>query len=134
MGLDMYLTGDKYVPSFDENKREVVDGYEVEGLRLKLGYWRKHWALQNYISEHYCDQDDQAVVSLESGDLRDIAKAVEDGELVDPDDGEEMPNYQSVYAYHREPEQVHETVEVLRKAADWVDGGGWRSVEYYGSW
>jgi len=27
-----------------------------------------------------------------------------------------------------------ETVDALRKAADWVDGEGWRSVEYYGSW
>ena len=132
MGLDMYLTGDKYVPSCEEpNKREIVDGYEVESHRLKLGYWRKHWALHNYISQHYGDQE---TVPLESGDLRDIAKAVEDGKLVDPDDGKEMPSYQSIYAYHREPEQIRETVDVLRKAADWVDGVGWRSVEYYGSW
>ena len=133
MGLDMYLTGDKYTPSFGDNKRELVDGYEVEGLRLKLAYWRKHWALHNYIEDHYDSNDDRRFY-LESDDLRDIANAVEGGKLVDPNDLDEMPSYRSVYAHWREPEQVRETVDALRKAADWVDGGDWRSVEYVGSW
>jgi len=130
MGLDMYLTGDKYTPSFGDNKREVVDGYEVESQRLKMGYWRKHWALHNYIDENY-ESNSEGRVYLESEDLRDIGKAVADGKLVDPDD---MPSYRSVYAHWREPEQVRETVNTFRKAADWVDGGDWRSVEYVGSW
>jgi hypothetical protein len=54
--------------------------------------------------------------------------------LVDPNDLDEMPSYRSVYAHWREPEQVRETVNTFRKAADWVDGGDWRSVEYVGSW
>jgi hypothetical protein len=132
MGLDMYLTGDKYTPSFGDNKREVVDGYEVESHRLKLGYWRKHWALHNYIEENYGSTDDHRF-HLESDDLRDIATAVADGKLVDPVD-DYMPSYAEVYAYHRKPEQVRETVNALRKAADWLDGGEWRSVEYVGSW
>lgn len=133
MGLDMYLTGDKYAPSFGENKREVVDGYEVESQRLKLGYWRKHWALHNYIEENY-SKDNGGRFYLESEDLRDIGKAVAEGKLVDPDDLDDMPSYRSVYAHWREPEQVRETVNTLRKAADWLDGGEWNSVEYVGSW
>lgn len=133
MGLDMYLTGDKYTPSFGDNKREVVDGYEVESQRLKMGYWRKHWALHNYIDENY-ESNSEGRVYLESEDLRDIGKAVADGKLVDPDDLDDMPSYRSVYAHWREPEQVRETVNTFRKAADWVDGGDWRSVEYVGSW
>jgi hypothetical protein len=132
MGLDMYLTGDKYTPSFGDSKREVVDGYEVESQRLKLGYWRKHWALHNYIEENY--SENVGGFNLESEDLRDIATAVEGGKLVDPDDLDEMPSYRSVYAHWREPEQVRETVNTFRKAADWLDGGEWRSVEYVGSW
>lgn len=132
MGLDMYLTGDKYAPSFGDNKREVVDGYEVESQRLRMGYWRKHWALHNYIDGNY-EANSEGRVYLESEDLRDIGKAVADGKLVDPDDLEDMP-YGSVYAYWREPEQVRETVNTFRKAAEWVDGGDWRSVEYVGSW
>ena len=133
MGLDMYLTGDKYAPSFGDNKREVVDGYEVESQRLKLGYWRKHWALHNYIEENY-SEDNGGRFYLESEDLRDIGKAVAEGKLVDPDDLDDMPSYRSVYAHWREPEQVRETVNTLRKAADWLDGGTWNSVEYVGSW
>ena len=133
MGLDMYLTGDKYTPSFGDDKREVVDGYEVESQRLKLGYWRKHWALHDYIGENYVENDGGRF-HLESEDLRDIATAVEGGKLVDPDDLDDMPSYRSVYAHWREPEQVRETVNTLRKAADWLDGGEWNSVEYVGSW
>ena len=133
MGLDMYLTGDKYTPSFGDDKREVVDGYEVESQRLKLGYWRKHWALHDYIGENYVERDDHKFY-LESEDLRDIATAVEGGKLVDPDDLDDMPSYRSVYSHWREPEQVRETVNTLRKAADWLDGGAWNSVEYVGSW
>ena len=133
MGLDMYLTGDKYTPSFSDNGREVVDGYEVESQRLKLGYWRKHWALHNYIEENY-SENNGGRFHLESEDLRDIATAVEGGKLVDPDDLDDMPSYRSVYSHWREPEQVRETVNTLRKAADWLDGGEWNSVEYVGSW
>ena len=122
MGLDMYLTGDKYAPSFGDTPREVVDGYEVESQRLKLAYWRKHWALHNYIEAHYYSEG--PTTALGSGDLRDIAKAIEDGKLVDPDDLDIMPSYRNIYAHYREPEQVRETVDALRKAADWVDGEG----------
>ncbi len=140
MGLDMYLTGDKFTPSFGDNKRELVDGYEVESQRLSLGYWRKHWALHNYIEERH-NPYSEVKVDLDSDALRIIADAVEQGLLVDPDDGGDIPrqsrnHYQDVYAYHREPEQVANTVKILRDAADWLDrdDGFWRSVEYYGSW
>ena len=131
MGLDMYLTGEKFVPSIGDEPRELVDGYEVESQRLSLGYWRKHWALHNYIEEHYPSEGRR--IYLESDDLRDIGKAVADGKLVDPVD-DYMPSYAEVYAYHREPEQVRKTVSTLREAANWLDGGHWRSVEYVGSW
>jgi len=132
MGLDMYLTGDKFVPSSGDEPRELVDGYEVESQRLSLGYWRKHWALHNYIDARYHSEGGRFY--LESDDLRDIGKAVADGKLVDPDDLDRMPSYAEVYAYWREPEQVRKTVSTLREAANWLDGGHWRSVEYVGSW
>ena len=130
MGLDMYLTGDKYTPSFGDNKREIVDGYEVEGLRLKLGYWRKHWALHNYIEANYNGFAELGKVDLDSEALRIIADAVEQGKMPDAD------YFDEVDAHHKEPEQVANTVKIFRDAADWLDGGDglWRSVEYYGSW
>ena len=130
MGLDMYLTGDKFVPDYqDKLPRAKVDSYPVESLRLKMGYWRKHWALHNYIMD-MINPKDGAKIELDEEELRRIADAIEQGKLPDA-------NYRDkIDAYHKEPEQVAETVKTLRDAADWLDKGDntWKSVEYYGSW
>ena len=131
MGLDMYLTGDKYVPEHQDNlPRAKVDSYPVESLRLQMGYWRKHWALHNYIEANYNDGESLGKVELESDDLRKIADAVEQGDLLDAGYREEID------AWHKEPEKVAETLKMLRDAADWLDkeDNTWKSVEYYGSW
>ena len=62
--------------------------------------------------------------------LREIADAVEQGKLPDVDYIEKLD------AYYKEPDQVAETVKILRDAADWLDkiDNTWKSVEYYGSW
>jgi len=132
MGIEMYLTGDKFVPEIgcqDKLPRAKVDSYPVESLRLQMGYWRKHWALHNYIDSNYCE-DGSVKIELESEDLRNIADAVEQGKLPDADYSGETD------AYHKEPEQVAETLKILRAAADWLDkkDNTWKSVEYYGSW
>jgi hypothetical protein len=125
----MYLTGDKFVPEYqDKFPRAKVDSYPVESLRLQLGYWRKHWALHNYIEANYNGFAELGKVDLDSEALRIIADAVEQGKMPDAD------YFDEVDAHHKEPEQVANTVKVFRDAADWVDGGDWRSVEYVGSW
>ena len=130
MGLDMYLTGDKFVPDYqDKLPRAKVDSYPVESQRLKLGYWRKHWALHNYIMDMTHPIDD-AKIELDADELRTIADAVEQGKMPDADYRDEID------AYHKEPDQVAATVKTLRDAADWLekDDNTWKSVEYYGSW
>ena len=129
MGLDMYLTGDKFVPEHQDNlPRAKVDSYPVESLRLKMGYWRKHWALHNYIEESYVKSGGK--VLLEADFLREIADAVEQGKLPDANYSDEVD------AHHKEPDQVAKTAKILRDAADWIekDDHTWKSVEYYGSW
>ena len=131
MGLDMYLTGDKYVPEHqDKLPRAKVDSYPVESLRLKMGYWRKHWALHNYIKENHDDDEDSSKIELGPIALRDIADAVEQDKL--PTNMDLL----SAYAFHKEPEQVAATVKIFRDAADWLDilDNTWKSVEYCGSW
>ena len=128
MGLDMYLTGDKFVPEHQDNlPRAKVDSYPVESQRLKLGYWRKHWALHNYINDNY---GDGYKIELNSDNLREIFEAVEHGHLPEANYSDEID------AYHKEPDQVAATVKILRDAADWLekDDNTWKSVEYYGSW
>ena len=130
MGLDMYLTGDKFVPDYqDKLPRAKVDSYPVESQRLKLGYWRKHWALHNYIMDMTHPIDD-AKIELDADELRTIADAVEQGKMPDADYRDEID------AYHKEPDQVAATVKTLRDAADWLekDDNTWKTVEYYGSW
>ena len=130
MGLDMYLTGDKFVPEHQDNlPRAKVDSYPVESQRLKMGYWRKHWALHNYIEANYNGFAELGKVELEPISLREIADAVEQGKIPDADYRDEID------AYHKEPDQVAATVKILRDAADWLekDDNTWKTVEYYGS-
>jgi len=131
MGLDMYLTGDKFVPEHQDNlPRAKVDSYPVESQRLKMGYWRKHWALHNYIEANYNGFAELGKVELEPISLREIADAVEQGKIPDADYQDEID------AYYKEPDQVAATVKILRDAADWLekDDNTWKSIEYYGSW
>ncbi len=90
--------------------------------------------MHDFISEKYGDGESK--VELKDEELLEIADAVEQGLLVDPNDGGDMPHYQEVYAYHREPEQVANTVKIFRDAHDWVsrNDGFWRDVTYQGSW
>ena len=130
MGLDMYLTGDKFVPEHQDNlPRAKVDSYPVESQRLKIGYWRKHWALHNYIMDMTHPIDD-AKIELDADELRTIADAVEQGKLPDANYSDEVD------AHHKEPDQVAKTAKILRDAADWLDkeDNTWKTVEYYGSW
>jgi hypothetical protein len=41
MGLDMYLTGEKFFMTDWDNpeNNKTEDGYEVKAHRLRLGYW-----------------------------------------------------------------------------------------------
>jgi len=131
MGLDMYLTGDKFVPEHQDNlPRAKVDSYPVESQRLKMGYWSKHWALHNYIEANYNDDESLGKTDLGPIALREIADAVEQGKLPDASYNDEVD------ACHKEPDQVAKTVKILRDAADWLDtlDYTWKSVEYYGSW
>ena len=128
MGLDMYLTGKKFIPNHEGNQREVVEGYEVSSMDLDLGQWRKHWALHKCIEQDYVKSGGK--VLLEAAFLLEIADAVEQGNLPEADYSPQTD------AFHKEPEEVAKTVKIFRDAAAWLqrEDGFWRDVEYYGSW
>ncbi len=131
MGLDMYLTGDKFTPTHDgKHQRQKVDSYEVTSLRLDLGQWRKHWALHNYIDLHYSDSE-RHEIPLDPNQLLEIAEAVEQGRLPDASLFDPVTD-----AYHKKPEQVAKTAKIFRDASAWLqrDDGFWRDVEYSGDW
>jgi hypothetical protein len=128
MGLDMYLTGEKFIPTHDgRHTRPIVDGYEVSSTTLNLGQWRKHWALHNCIEQDYVKSDGR--ILLEPEFLLEIADAVKQGNLPEA-------NYSpQTDAFHKEPEEIAKTVKIFRDAYDWVnrEDGFWRSVYYEGS-
>ena len=128
MGLDMYLTGKKFIPNHEGNQREVVEGYEVSSMDLDLGQWRKHWALHKCIEQDYVKSGGK--VLLEAAFLLEIADAVEQGNLPEADYSPQTD------AFHKEPEEVAKTVKIFRDAAAWLqrEDGFWRDVEYNGSW
>ena len=85
MGLDMYLTGRKYVGGSlqgdDEPFREE-DGKPVDSMNLELGCWRKHRKLHGYIVNTFAEGKDECQdIPLEGDDLRKIAKAVRINDL-----------------------------------------------------
>ena len=128
MGLDMYLTGEKFIPTHDgKHTRPIVDGYEVSSTTLNLGQWRKHWALHNCIEQDYVKSDGR--ILLEPEFLLEIADAVKDGNLPEANYSPETD------AFHKEPEEIAKTVKIFRDAYDWVnrEDGFWRSVYYEGS-
>jgi len=129
MGLDMYLTGKKFIPNHDgKHQRPIVDGYEVSSMDLDLGQWRKHWALHKCIEQDYVKSGGK--VLLEAAFLLEIADAVEQGNLPEADYSPQTD------AFHKEPEEVAKTVKIFRDAAAWLqrEDGFWRDVEYQGSW
>ena len=128
MGLDMYLTGKKFIPNHDgKHQRAIVDGYEVSSMDLDLGQWRKHWALHKCIEQDYVKSGGK--ILLEADFLLEIADAVEQGNLPEADYSPQTD------AFHKEPEEVAKTAKIFRDAAAWLqrEDGFWRDVEYLGS-
>jgi hypothetical protein len=75
MGLDMYLSGRKFMrPDFENagNERKE-DGFRVDEVKLDLAYWRKHPDLHGYIVRHYMGGKDECQeVFLDAEALRAI--------------------------------------------------------------
>lgn len=129
MGFDMYLTGEKFIPTHDgKHTRPIVDGYEVSSTTLNLGQWRNNWALHECMEQDYVKSGGR--ILLEPEFLLEIADAVKQGNLPEA-------NYSpQTDAFHKEPEQIAKTVKIFRDAYDWFnrEDGFWRSVYYEGSW
>ena len=97
MGLDMYLTGKSYLSSYRDSSRELSENiaaivnspFPVEGVIIKLGYWRKanaihRWFVTNVQSgeddcRHYYVSKEKLETLLETVNavLKDHSKAAE---------------------------------------------------------
>ena len=145
MGLDMYLSGDKYISQYDttqrdengiplEIKRPVIDGFEVTSYNLDLGYWRKFAPLHHFIVKVFADGVDECQeIHLSADDLRRIARALRDGGLPDNDEcGGFFFGLREFWDEYRA--EAYEHAETFEKAAKWVESNSWNSVTYQASW
>lgn len=131
MGLDMYLTGEKYLPrdwnNPDNNKLE--DGFRIKSVRLDLGYWRKHPDLHGFIVQNFADGEDFCQpIDLDCADLARIIEAIK---------SDNLPKTTGFFFGESENDETQkaEAIEVFRKASEWLAADEtWHSIEYRASW
>jgi hypothetical protein len=124
MGLDMYLTGERYLRG--ERKRG-----DKKSELYDLGYWRKHPNLHGFIVKTFVDGVDECKeIELSTDQIKQIIEAIKTRELPPTsgfffgtsDDGDE---------------QIAHDVEIFEDALKWLETEEpevWRSVSYRASW
>ncbi|QDV34957.1 hypothetical protein ElP_28540 [Tautonia plasticadhaerens] len=123
MGLDMYLTGEKY---FHGVKRKRGD---KKGERYDLGYWRKHPNLHGFIVKEFAGGEDECQpIYLDKERMERIIAAVE---------AEQLPHTTGFFFGASDGSEKEEDLAIFREAIAWLEEeeeGVWRSVVYQASW
>ncbi len=125
MGLDMYLTGERYFhnrgwpPKRGQKKAELID----------LGYWRKHPNLHGYIVEQFAGgEDDCRKIDLEADHIRQIIAAIE---------ADQLPETTGFFFGTSDGSEKPLDLQIFREALAWLEepeDGVWRSITYQASW
>ncbi len=131
MGLDMYLYGKKFIwGNFEHpetNRKE--DGFEIKGVTLELGYWRKHPNLHGYIVNTFASGVDECQeIELDVDALKRILKAVE---------GDDLPFTEGFFFGKSDASDKKPTIKILKDAIKWLKTDNdleSRSVYYHASW
>jgi hypothetical protein len=133
MGLDMYLTGEKFLmPDFQNRSIDLQeDGFRLRSKTVELGYWRKHPNLHGYIVQTFArGKDECQIICLEPNDIRTIVAAVKAGNL---------PHTKGPFfgSSDTSPECVANDIAIFGKALVWLETEEcrvFRSVKYRASW
>jgi hypothetical protein len=128
MGLDMYLTGEKFVMSLKLQE----DGFRLRSKTLDLGYWRKHPNLHGYIVETFAGGKDECqTIDLCVPDrIRTIIAAVK---------AQELPDTNGFFfgVSDSSQERMEEDIAIFEKALAWLETdepGVVRFIKYRASW
>ena len=133
MGLDMYLTGEKFVWTDWEHPENnpVMDGYEIGEYSLRIGYWRKHANLHGYIVKTFANGVDECQrIDLSKEDLE---------KIIDTINTRALPHTTGFFFGESDDsgEQIAHDVEILARAIVWLETkekGVSRSLYYRASW
>ena len=127
MGLDMYLTGEKFVMSLKLQE----DGFRLRSKTLELGYWRKHPNLHGYIVQTFAGGKDECQeIDLGVPQLRAIIAAVK---------ARQLPDTTGFFfgVSDKSDERMEADIAIFEKALAWVETdepGIFRSIRYRASW
>jgi len=133
MGLDMYLTGEIFIPNdWEYPKNNIIeDGYRVKGRNLDLGYWRKHPNLHGFIVENFANGiDDCTKINLSVIDMEKIVDAIEQNKL---------PHTDGFFfgVSYNDTEEKNDSIKIFQNAIKWLQTKRerqWKSVTYRASW
>ena len=131
MGLDMYLTGEKFFWTDWEHpeKNRTENGLKISTLDVELGYWRKHPNLHGYIVQAFADGKDECQrIELSAEQIEKIVMAVQ---------AKNLPHTEGFFFGASDGSESEKDVAVLRKAIEWVnvkEKGVSRTVYYRASW
>ena len=155
MGLDMYLTGEKYfvqdygkkVPDaslIDENEGRPLDpeGEHMESAKYRLAYWRKFAPLHHFIINRFAEGKDECQpIYLETSDLIEIAEVIEADKLPANEDCGGCffgtPEFWDAFRADKAHAATFRAAAAWTEAAPAYDNGSlkqWRHVEYQASW
>jgi len=124
MGLDMYLTGEKYFRGPRNRGDRTSEQYD-------LGSWRKHPNLHGYIVNTFANGVDECQeIELFADRIKQIIRAVRDRQL---------PETTGFFfgTSDDSDSQVEEDVQIFEHALQWLETeeqGVWRSITYHASW
>ena len=131
MGLDMFLTGRKYLQTNRDTPEGNVteDGFRLKSKDLELGYWRKHPNLHGYIVNTFAGGEDECqMIELSANDMQQIIEVVKNKDL---------PHTEGFFFGESDGSEDEETIQIFTKAIAWLEtkeDNVWRSVFYRASW
>ena len=131
MGLDMYLTGEKYLLTDYENPANNLteDGFPLERKFVRLGHWRKHPNLHGFIVETFAlGEDTCQQINLDTDDIERIIEAVT---------RDELPHTEGFFFGESDGSEKSDDLRILKAALEWLrtpEVNVWRSVYYQASW
>lgn len=129
MGLDMYLTGHRFMHSMNKPNKGSRERGEKKGELIDLGYWRKHPNLHGYIVQTFAAGEDECQeIDLSVESIHKILAAIE---------ADELPETTGFFFGVTDGTEKDEDLRIFREALAWLeakDDEAWRSICYQASW
>lgn len=132
MGLDSHLRGRRVY--FGKALKDE-EGFDIVAVEVDLGYWRKHWALQSYVTDHFGEGNDgSGPIDLSIEQLHEILDVAD---MLRDDEDAMTEEYRKALAEETR-EQITRAIAFLTIPTVLPDNSDmptmWRSVFWVASW